>query len=245
MQRPCVTVQQWYVLMVLYSNTFYVHFAVSSFQQQKIYDKRTKGERLQGAISLHGKRTLHNVLSSSSDDESADDSDDEIEPRRHAVMDSDEDNSRAEKRSHPVLKRRRAMIDSDENDSQPEKRSRPVLGQSGRCDIHDSDTSSEDEGGTPLEKDDVVALVESDSTAKQPKILLGKVLRIKSETAVLAWLQPTSTNKYRMCIGDKTWIESVNSLVHPIDVIYCHKTNMYTLRTPPIDIHNYVFEQLP
>lgn len=218
---------------------YVLHLTVSPFQQRSIYDKRTKGERLQKAVSAHGKRTLEDVLSSGdeSEDESGHESDEES-----TTIEGDEETGLT---PTPRVRKRRCavLVDGDEGEV-PQAEKRPSV----LVDSTDDDGSSDDaaDDAAALHRDDIVALVESRSTPTQPRVLLGKVLRLKKRTAVLAWLQPTSMKKkYRLCIGENKWTESVDALVHPIDIVYCQKTNLYTLRTPLVDIHNYVHVHTP
>lgn len=110
----------------------------------------------------------------------------------------------------------------------------------------DDDEISDDEisdDEPAAEKGDIVAVVEHDSTQAEPKIHLGKVVRIRNQEVDLAWLrpqQPEGGGEYKMCVGE-TWTESTDSLVFPIDVKYDACTGLYSLRTCPTDIHNYVF----
>ena len=89
---------------------------------------------------------------------------------------------------------------------------------------------------------DVVAVVEPGSTPARPLVHLGKVLKLARGMATLGWLKPADgkKNTYKFCIGRQAWREKVAALVHPVDTAYCHKTDLYTLRTPLLDIHHYI-----
>jgi hypothetical protein len=92
---------------------------------------------------------------------------------------------------------------------------------------------------------DVVALVEESSTEIEPKIMLGKVLRVyqKEEEVLLAHLRACGRGTYRLTVGKDAWKESTKSLVHPVDVIFDSKLGVYKLRTPVIEIHNDVMSK--
>lgn len=114
-----------------------------------------------------------------------------------------------------------------------------------------SSSSSSRAGGVDVveeyypETGDIVALVEGDSRESDPRILLGKVLRVyrKEEEVLLAHLQASGKGTYRLTVGRDAWKESINSLVHPVDVVFDSKSGVYKLRTPVIDIHREVMKR--
>ena len=94
---------------------------------------------------------------------------------------------------------------------------------------------------------DVVGLVEDRSTHEHPVIMLGKVMRVFPDVneVLLAHLNPLPKSKktaptYKLTVGKDAWVESIHSLVFPVDVVYDQKSATYTLRTPVRDIHDYV-----
>ena len=89
---------------------------------------------------------------------------------------------------------------------------------------------------------DIVAVVETSSTVQTPVIILGKVLRVfpKEQEVLLAWLRPHGKKVYRLVVGSDSWKEPWSSLIHPIDVSFNDKTNLYTLRTPTVELHNFI-----
>lgn len=107
---------------------------------------------------------------------------------------------------------------------------------------------SKDDESDPPQINQIVACVDSSSTAKSPQIYLGKVVGLKTRQriAVLAEMENLhymKHNHYILKIGS-TFSESYNALVYPVDVIYKDKLNLYELRTSKKDIHNYIFENL-
>ena len=101
---------------------------------------------------------------------------------------------------------------------------------------------------TTYTKGDVVAVVERTSTAGRPRILLGKVLSIdaRRREVLLAWLKPVTCQGqddkgglyYKMVIGKDTWRESMDAVVHPIDIQTTTRPGVYQLFSPPRDIHH-------
>ena len=104
-------------------------------------------------------------------------------------------------------------------------------------------TASMDGDGDPIpETGDIVALVQDESTKASPLILLGKVLRVnlRDQEVLLAHLQQIEKSKYRLKVGQSTWMESFHALVYPIDVVYDAVAGLYTLRSELLDIHRRV-----
>ncbi len=91
---------------------------------------------------------------------------------------------------------------------------------------------------------DIVGMVSKGSTLREPKVLIGKVLRTdrRKREALLAYLQPIphTRNHYRLKIGEETWRESYQALVYPLDVVYEEQKDIYILRTPLQHIHTSV-----
>ena len=100
----------------------------------------------------------------------------------------------------------------------------------------------DEDGDVIPAQDDIVALVKEDSTRESPQILLGKVLRVntREREVLLAHLHELEMSKYRLRVGQSTWTESFDSLVYPVDVAYDDITALYTLRSPPLEIHKLV-----
>ena len=107
-----------------------------------------------------------------------------------------------------------------------------------------AEEKKDDDGYSP-EVGDLVALVEESSTESEPKIMLGKVLRVyqREEEVLLAHLRACGKGTYRLTVGKDAWKESTKSLVHPVDVIFDSKLGVYKLRTPVIDIHKDVMSK--
>ena len=97
---------------------------------------------------------------------------------------------------------------------------------------------------------DIVALAEGSSSDKEPVILLGKVMRVLPDVkeVMLAHLKPLPKSRktaptFKLTVGKDAWVEPIDSLVFPVDVVFDHdhKSSTYTLRTPLRDIHDHVF----
>ena len=94
---------------------------------------------------------------------------------------------------------------------------------------------------------DVVGMAEDSSTDEDPVVLLGKVVRVYPDTRefLLAWLKPIRNKRaaptFKLSVGKDTWVESFDSLVFPLDVVYDEGSAKYTLRTPFRDIHDHVY----
>ena len=103
----------------------------------------------------------------------------------------------------------------------------------------------DDEEAYSPEVGDIVALVEEESTESEPKIMLGKVLRVyrKEEEVLLARLRACGRGMYRLTVGKDAWKESTKSLVHPIDISFDSKLGVYKMRTPVIEIHRDVMRR--
>ena len=88
-----------------------------------------------------------------------------------------------------------------------------------------------------------MALVEEDSTESEPKIMLGKVLRVYQKEVLLAHHRACGRGTYRLTVGRNAWKESTKSLVHPVDISFDSKLEVYEMRTPVIEIHRDVMKR--
>ena len=88
---------------------------------------------------------------------------------------------------------------------------------------------------------DFVSLVAANSTKNDPEVFVAKVLRLSEDqrTAYLAEFSEIEQGKFKLSAG-KSYTESVNALIFPIDVVYLHSNGVYELRTPKTDIHRQV-----
>ena len=106
------------------------------------------------------------------------------------------------------------------------------------------DDAQEDASDGEFEVGDIVGLVDRISTRVNPHLILGKILRTypRKKEVLLAHLAPVANTrkKYKLVVGKDSWTESVNALVYPVDVAYDEETNIYTLRTTPLQIYNCV-----
>eukprot|EP00794_Sanderia_malayensis_P010475 gene10475-11573_t len=86
----------------------------------------------------------------------------------------------------------------------------------------------------------IVAMVTESSTYTHPDIILGKVIFLDRElkTATLAHLKNLEKNSFVMTVGEDTWVESWDRLIHPIDIVFNETTQIYGLRTSRRVIHN-------
>jgi len=102
------------------------------------------------------------------------------------------------------------------------------------------DNTTHTHGPTPT-VNDIVAVVEHTSSRTNPKIILGKILRVFKREALLAWLKPRKRNGktgYRMVVGTDTWKESFEALIYPIDIVWDDTEHMYFLHSDPRKIHD-------
>ena len=93
-----------------------------------------------------------------------------------------------------------------------------------------------DEGPTSGQ---VVALVASDSSEKEPKIFLAKVLSVKEGLAQLHHLEKVSTseNLYRPAIGKgAVWYERMETLIWPIFITFDEDNRGYRLHNTEKEI---------
>ena len=108
----------------------------------------------------------------------------------------------------------------------------------------DGDVDDMDDAHAYPSVGDICAFVEGESTTRNPKFLLAKVLRWnKAQSMVLlSQLREDQTHKgrYEMAIS-KSWWETSQAIVWPIDVSYEPNLAAFVLRTPAIEIHNLVF----
>ena len=90
---------------------------------------------------------------------------------------------------------------------------------------------------------DIVALVDNVSTcAEDASIFVGRVIRVIENEALLMEFRCVDSrkNRYRSVVGSSWW-ESVDSLVHPIDIVYDRTNELYELRSSPADIYRIVY----
>jgi len=88
---------------------------------------------------------------------------------------------------------------------------------------------------------ELVALVASDSTLGDPKVLVAKVLRYSQDrkTVYLAHYAEVEACKFKLEAG-KCYTERANSIIYPVDIAYHYSSGLYELRTSKLDIHNQV-----
>ena len=134
------------------------------------------------------------------------------------------------------------VVEEEEEEEEEEERGKEPAGQ--------THSRAKTTVMTTYTKGDIVAAVEKRSTAGNPQILLGKVLSIdqKRREVLLAWLKPVTrqakdakgTLCYKMVVGKDTWKESMDAVVHPIDIITTSRPGVYQLNSSLRDIHNAV-----
>ena len=86
-----------------------------------------------------------------------------------------------------------------------------------------------------------VALVAANSTNNVPEVFVARVLRLSDDrkTAYLAEFSEVEPGKFKLTAG-KSYRESVNALIHPIDIVYSNSNGVYELRTSKLEIHQQV-----
>ena len=91
-------------------------------------------------------------------------------------------------------------------------------------------------------RDEIVACVSSTSTYKTPQVNLGKVLGLRNDnkTVCMASLtQAGDPNHFKFEVGT-ILEESIEAIIRPIDTAYLPGDNVYILRTPRREIHQYL-----
>ena len=104
--------------------------------------------------------------------------------------------------------------------------------------------SNEDEqANTELQpaRGEFVALVAANSTNNVPEVFVAKVFRLSDdrETAYLAEFSKAEPGKFKLTAG-KSYRQSVNASIHPIDIVYSNLNREYELRTSKLEIHQQV-----
>ena len=91
---------------------------------------------------------------------------------------------------------------------------------------------------------EMVALVAANSTASRPEVFVARVLRLSDDrlTLWLAQFEEIEESKFKLTPG-KTYRESTNSVIYPVDIVYDHCNHVYHLRTSKIEIHNQVRQE--
>jgi hypothetical protein len=90
---------------------------------------------------------------------------------------------------------------------------------------------------------DIVALLDPVSTCEEnASIFVGKVMRIIEDEALLLEFccVDGSKNLYRAAAGSSWW-ERLRSLIHPIDIVYDRKNEVYEMRCSTADIYRAVY----
>ena len=96
----------------------------------------------------------------------------------------------------------------------------------------------DEEEEEPPEAGEVVAVVRGNSTAADPKITFGRVLKVVDrEYAIICAFEEVSKDTFAFKIGAKERVR-VKEIVTPIDMVYQPTTNTYSLRTLKTDIHS-------
>lgn len=102
-------------------------------------------------------------------------------------------------------------------------------------DSEEEDAQEEQQQQLLLVEGDMVALLASDSTPSDPKVLFGQVVKVNKEqnTAIMTRMVETATKgQYRVEVGrGGRWEENVDSLIPGIDFFYCPDSRSYELRT--------------
>lgn len=89
------------------------------------------------------------------------------------------------------------------------------------------------------QKGDICAVVASDSTDREPKIFMARVIRLEGEDAVLHCFEPIGDDLYKPVIGsDSTWREKSHCIIWPLDISYRREERAYRLNTSIKEIHN-------
>ena len=121
-----------------------------------------------------------------------------------------------------------------------------VFGGSDNEDIGSSRSDTDEEGFKTANPcaGDFVALVAKNSTARQPEVFIGKVLRFSHDKkdVLLAHLDEVQENHFKVVVGKSYW-ERKNSLVYPIDLTYLPSDGMYQLRSSKSELHQNVFSK--
>ena len=122
-----------------------------------------------------------------------------------------------------------------------------TLRQLGEDDDDDGGSMEDDEPPT-FGVGNVIAVVDDASRRDKPLVILGKVLRIdtRHREVLLAHLRPCTDDvdeggpAFQLVVGRDTWKESLETVVHPIDMEYRRTNNRYCLNTLARAIHDCV-----
>ena len=89
-----------------------------------------------------------------------------------------------------------------------------------------------------------VGLVEESSTAKQPKILIGRVQFLVDTDVYLLWFKEVQSKKncYELFLDGKPWVEKPASLI-PISMKETKEKGIFRLLTKQREIYNQVFKE--
>ena len=126
------------------------------------------------------------------------------------------------------------------------------LAQTARSGIFDDDDNDMNVSSKEIDKEgfsdevlpvigDFVALVARNSTRRSPQIFIAKVLRFSDnkKDVLLAHMEEIEENNFKLTIG-KSYLESTNSLIFPIDIAYKTSDRVYELRSQKLDLHNQI-----
>ena len=106
----------------------------------------------------------------------------------------------------------------------------------------DDDDSGSRDGNDELQPSigDLVALVDPQSTRDEPVIFIARVMRFNvsdRNEVVLAEFEEVEDSCYKLKIQSyRPWVESVHSLIWPIDVQYDSEARVYKLRSAKQEI---------
>ena len=106
----------------------------------------------------------------------------------------------------------------------------------------DDDVDDDDDDDDDVNVGDIVALLDgASSCAEDASIFVGRVMKVREFEAQLMEFRCVDESKrlYRALVG-RSWWESLDALIHPIDIIYDRKNELYELRSSPADIYRVV-----
>ena len=105
-------------------------------------------------------------------------------------------------------------------------------------------TTDEEERDDLPSPGEMCALVPSDASFNDPKVLLAKVLKYTADgkNARLAWFKELDSrpNHFEFQVGTDVWQEKSSALIYPVDVRYHRSDGVYELRTPKQRIYAHV-----
>ena len=104
-----------------------------------------------------------------------------------------------------------------------------------------TDKEERDDLSSPRE---MCAILPSDTSFNDPKVLLAKVLNYMADgkNARLAWFKELDScpNHFKFQVGTDVWQEKSSALIYPVDVRYHRSDGIYELRTPKQPIYAHV-----